>query len=225
MIVLVTGARGSIGQHVVTVAKRRGAEVLGLGHGAWCGGLNLPEIDRWVNGDITLDNLDVLVGQYAAPDVIVHLAGGSHVSSSIERPAEDFRRTVFGAQNLLEWIRTRSLDSKLVVASSAAVYGNAALSPISEEATFAPTSPYGTHKAMVELLVRTYACQYGLNASIVRLFSVYGPGLRKQLVYELFLRLRSGEREIVLGGTGGGSSRFPVHCGCCGIASRRCPSR
>ena len=55
---------------------------------------------------------------------------------------------------------------------------------------------------MVEMLARAYARQYGLKAVIVRLFSVYGPALRKQLVFELFKLMRTGERVITLGGTG-----------------------
>jgi UDP-glucose 4-epimerase len=155
-----------------------------------------------VTGDVTFDNLNALAADLGMPDVIVHLAGGSHVGASIERPAEDFRRTVASAQNLFEWVRTRSPATRLVVASSAAVYGNAGVSPIPEDTPYAPVSPYGTHKAMVEMLALAYGRQYGLNAAVVRLFSVYGPGLRKQLVYELFQRLMRGERGISLGGTG-----------------------
>ena len=208
MIVLITGARGAIGRHVAAEAKRRGARVIGLGHGAWSGDPDLPAIDRWVNGDVTSDNLDTLAELSVPPDLIVHLAGGSHVGASIDHPAEDFRRTVVGAQQLVEWMRTRSPAARLVVASSAAVYGNAAASPIPEGSPFAPTSPYGTHKAMVEMLAVAYARQYGINAAIVRLFSVYGPGLRKQVVFELFQRLLKGERLLQLGGTGRESRDF-----------------
>jgi UDP-glucose 4-epimerase len=202
VLFIVTGARGAIGRHVIAAARARGARVVGLGHGPWTGETDLPTIDAWVTGDVTFDNLDALAAGLGMPDVIVHLAGGSHVGASIERPAEDFRRTVASAQNLFEWVRTRSPATRLVVASSAAVYGNAGVSPIPEDTPYAPASPYGTHKAMVEMLALAYGRQYGLNAAVVRLFSVYGPGLRKQLVYELFQRLMRGERGISLGGTG-----------------------
>jgi UDP-glucose 4-epimerase len=202
MLIVVTGARGAIGRHVVAAAKARGWRVAGLGHGLWAGEADLSAIDDWLNGDVTFDNLDTLAAGNGLPDVIVHLAGGSHVGASIERPAEDFRRTVVSAQNLVEWLRTRSPATRLVVASSAAIYGNAGDAPIAEDAPYAPASPYGTHKAMVEMLALAYGRQYGLNAAVVRLFSVYGPGLRKQLVYELLQRLMRGERDITLGGSG-----------------------
>lgn len=202
MLVLVTGARGAIGRHVVALARAAGSRVVGLGHGAWSGSDDLPAIDAWINGGVDADNLVALARQEGTPDVIVHLAGGSLVGASIRHPGEDFRRTVESAQRLLEWQRTDAPAARTVIASSAAVYGDGHAAPISETAPYAPTSPYGTHKAMVELLARSYARQFGLPIAIVRLFSVYGPGLHKQLVWELAGRLSAAERPLVLGGTG-----------------------
>ncbi|MBK8085090.1 MAG: NAD-dependent epimerase/dehydratase family protein [Devosia sp.] len=202
MKVLVTGARGAIGRAVVSLGAARGATMLGLGHGAWTGDTDLPPLNDWINGDVSIDNLDRIRALAGLPDVVIHLAGGSHVGASIERPSEDFRRTVSGGQALLEWLRNNAPETRLVIASSAAVYGDTLGSPIAETSAYAPASPYGTHKAMVELLSNAYSIQYGLKVAVIRLFSVYGPGLRKQLVYDLFQRLRRGERDIILGGTG-----------------------
>lgn len=204
--ILITGARGAIGQHVVALARSRGHKVIGIGHGAWgcaeAGEPELPRIDAWVNGGITADNLDAIAAIAGLPDIVVHLAGGSLVGASIHYPGEDFRRTVESAHHMMEWMRIRAPDAKLVIASSAAVYGNAHAGPIDETAPFQPASPYGTHKAIIELLARCYACQFGLAIAVVRLFSVYGPGLRKQLIWELANRLLRGERQLTLGGTG-----------------------
>lgn len=200
-LLLVTGARGAIGRHVVALARSKGHRVVGLGHGSWSGD-DLPPIDAWINGTVSIDNLSALARTEGVPDAVVHLAGGALVGSSIVHPGEDFRRSVEGAQHLLEWLRTDAPGARLVVASSAAVYGNGHSEPIVETAPYAPTSPYGTHKAMVEMLSCSYARQYGLSVAIVRLFSVYGRGLRKQLVWEIGKRLHEGERLIKLGGTG-----------------------
>ena len=107
-----------------------------------------------------------------------------------------------GTQHLLERLRTSAPAARLVIASSAAVYGDSHSGPIGEDAWFAPASPYGTHKAMIELLAHCYARDFGLSVAVVRLFSVYGPGLRKQLVWELVNRLLRGEKTLTLGGTG-----------------------
>ena len=63
-------------------------------------------------------------------------------------------------------------------------------------------SPYGQHKLMMEQLCRSYAITFGLRSTVARLFSVYGPNLRKQLLWDLCSRLHSGEQTLVLGGTG-----------------------
>jgi UDP-glucose 4-epimerase len=67
----------------------------------------------------------------------------------------------------------------------------------------APMSPYGQHKLMMEQLCRSYAASFGLRSTMVRLFSVYGPNLRKQLPWDICSRFQRGERTLVLGGTGG----------------------
>lgn len=201
-LIFVTGARGAIGRRVVAFAQGRGHRVCGLGHGAWLDDGGLPSIEGWINGDVNSDNLTALATQFGSPDSVVHLAGGSLVGPSISHPGEDFRRTVEGSQRLLLWLRTDAPLARLVIASSAAVYGDGHHYPISENAPLNPTSPYGTHKAVVEMLCRSYARDFSLNVAILRLFSVYGPGLQKQLIWDLASRIHRGEAGIVLGGLG-----------------------
>jgi UDP-glucose 4-epimerase len=95
-----------------------------------------------------------------------------------------------------------SPQSRLIAASSAAVYGSGHSGPISEDAALTPMSPYGQHKLMMEQLCRSYAMSYGIGSTVVRLFSVYGSGLRKQLLWDVCSRLQENNRELVLGGTG-----------------------
>ena len=66
----------------------------------------------------------------------------------------------------------------------------------------APMSPYGQHKLMMEQLCRSYAMIFGLRSTVARLFSVYGPHLRKQLLWDICSRLERNGRTLVLGGTG-----------------------
>lgn len=199
-LALVTGASGAIGHHVVRNLAARGWRVLGLGHGAEQERLPLV---GWINGEIDAANLSSLARRHGMPQAVIHLAGGSSVGPSLTAPLEDFSRTVAASVRLFEWVRQEAPSARVVLASSAAVYGNARELPISEAAPRAPLSPYGYHKAMMEQSAECWGRNFGLNAAIVRLFSVYGPDLHKQLVWELCLRLSRGERHIVLGGTGG----------------------
>ncbi|KRQ98348.1 NAD-dependent epimerase/dehydratase family protein [Bradyrhizobium valentinum] len=200
----VTGGNGFIGRNLVRLLADRGRSVHGLGHGA------IDEAERrqlklaeWINGEIDASNLSALAERGGLPSTILHLAGGSSVGLSIQQPYEDFSRTVNSTARLLEWVRRSAPNCRLIVASSAAIYGASYSGSIPEEAEPRPVSPYGHHKLMMEQLCRSYAVGFGLHTTVVRLFSVYGAFLRKQLLWDMCLRLQRGERELVLGGTGG----------------------
>ncbi|MEM6690678.1 MAG: SDR family oxidoreductase, partial [Planctomycetota bacterium] len=123
-----------------------------------------------------------------------------------ENPAEDFSRTVAAAGHLFEWIRLTCPDVPVVVVSSAAVYGAGHDGRIEEESELRPYSPYGSHKAMLESLAKSYCKNFCLKIAICRLFSVYGEGLEKQLIYDLCCKAENAEqnedRTLELGGTG-----------------------
>jgi UDP-glucose 4-epimerase len=203
MTIWVTGANGFIGRHLVRVLADQDHRVYGVGHGA----IEEAEQQRlgfreWLNGEIDAANLNALAGRSGLPSMIFHLAGGSSVGLSIAQPFEDFSRTVSSTARLLEWLRGAAPDCRLIVASSAAVYGAHYAGPISEDAATVPMSPYGQHKLMMEQLCRSYAVTFGVHSTVARLFSVYGSHLRKQLLWDLCSRLHRGERTLVLGGTG-----------------------
>ncbi|WP_183559883.1 NAD-dependent epimerase/dehydratase family protein [Mucilaginibacter sp. SP1R1] len=90
--------------------------------------------------------------------------------------------------------------------SSAAVYGNPQTLPITENTPVLPISPYGIHKSTAETLLENYSRALGLCVTVFRIFSVYGVGLRKQLVYDVSQRARQaaalGQESIMLFGTG-----------------------
>lgn len=199
-VALVTGAAGAIGRHCVGQLRERGWTVGGVGHGdpQWKDG----EIDHWLAGPVTAENLDRVGERIGTPELIVHLASGSSVGASLTAPLDDFDRIVMTGVRMMDWVWKNAPQARLSLASSAAVYGNAYLGPIDEAASPAPLSPYGHHKLMMEQNARFWGRSFGIRSAIVRLFSVYGPGLRKQLVYDLCSKLADAPEEIVLGGTG-----------------------
>jgi UDP-glucose 4-epimerase len=153
-------------------------------------------------GDVSTENLDLLGEKVGQPSLIVNLAGGSSVGPSLEAPLGDFERTVGVGVRVLNWTWKNAPAAHLSFASSAAVYGAGHEGPISETASLNPLSPYGHHKLMMEASVRFWGQAFGIRSAIVRLFSVYGPGLQKQLIYDLSTRLAASPREIILSGTG-----------------------
>jgi UDP-glucose 4-epimerase len=202
VLVFVTGARGAIGQHVVRHCNALGHQVAGVGHGSWHENVGMPKLSAWINGSVATENLTELAKASGQPDSIVHLAGGSSVGASIAHPLEDFRRTAGGVQSLLDWTRLNAPAARVVIASSAAVYGAGHNRPIGEHAAIAPVSPYGVHKGIAEMSARMYSEQFGLNVSIVRLFSVYGPGLQKQFLWDIVSKLAQRQTKVELSGTG-----------------------
>jgi UDP-glucose 4-epimerase len=157
-------------------------------------------VSRW--GALDLAALTELRDALGAPDAIIHCAGGASVARSLEDPAGDFERTVMSTLRVLDFMRTHAPGARLVFLSSAAVYGATNVEPLSEDLLKRPMSPYGEHKAMAEDHVHNSAAQFGLSATTLRLFSVYGPGLRKQLLWELSRRALAGEDPLTLFGTG-----------------------
>ena len=185
--ILVTGAFGFIGRHVAKAASQNGYYVVGLGHGSW----GREEwrhwgLSDWRNAEVDVESLITYAG---LPDTIIHCAGSGSVAFSVTNPVQDFRRTVDGTLSVLEFIRINSPGTRLVLPSSAGVYGVVEQLPISTGARLNPASPYGVNKKIAEELCKSYSQHFGLRASIVRLFSVYGRGLRKQLLWDACVKL------------------------------------
>jgi len=110
-------------------------------------------------------------------------------------------------QKLLEAIRDHSPSTKLVNFSSAAIYGNPDRLPISENMEAKPISPYGRHKLEAENLCLKFKEKHGVNSINLRVFSVYGPGLKKQLFWDLYNKTLNGD-PIKLFGTGNESRDY-----------------
>src|SRR5690606_30498045 len=151
-------------------------------HGAWGQGeFSRFGLTFWHSADATLDALVTYANE---PDVIIHCAGSGSVSFSMSHPYEDYMRTVSSTAAVLEYVRLYSPETSVIYPSSAAVYGQVEYLPIKEHDPMCPVSPYGVHKRMAEELCHSYATNFQISVAIVRLFSIYGEGLKKQLLWD-----------------------------------------
>lgn len=137
------------------------------------------------------------------PDVIIHCAGASSVFNSLEDPYNDFEKNVLTTRNLLEGVRLCSPKIQFIYMSSAAVYGNPEKMPISEEDAFNPISPYGYSKVCAETLIKQYTDIYKIKCAVLRVFSIYGNEMKKQVVYDIFSKFFNPDLTVIeLFGTG-----------------------
>ncbi len=197
--VLITGAYGFIGRHVARQFSQAGWMVIGIGHGSWARDeWRQWGISEWHSEDVTMDTLLTYAG---APDAIIHCAGSGSVGFSVTNPYQDFQRTVDSTVAVLEFARLHASKARVVYPSSAGVYGVAARMPIAEDDPLVPVSPYGVHKKIAEEMCTSYAKNFGLSVAIVRLFSVYGIGLRKQLLWDACVKISNGENTFFGNGT------------------------
>ncbi|GAA2037116.1 NAD(P)-dependent oxidoreductase [Pseudokineococcus marinus] len=197
--VLVTGASGFVGRHVVRELRAAGAVV--------------SAVDRTEHPDVptTLGDLrDAGVRERSVVpglDAVVHLAAITSVLGSVEQPAETTDLNVVATAGLLELCRERGVGA-FVLASTNAVVGDVGAGAdgrgtITEALPLRPLTPYGATKAAGEMLLSGYAGAFGLRAPVVRLTNVYGPGMRaKDSFVPRLMRAAAEGRGVVVYGDG-----------------------
>ncbi len=176
--VLVTGAAGFIGSHVVELLQAQGASVRAfvrytsrhdLGR---LGELpSLAEVDVY-RGDLT--NPEAVIGAMDGCDVVLHLGALIPIPYSYLHPREYLHANVEATVNVLEAARRTDLR-RLVHVSTSEVYGSAQRLPIDEEHPLRPQSPYAASKVAADQFALSYARSFGLPVTIARPFNTFGP--------------------------------------------------
>lgn len=142
-------------------------------------------------------------------DVIVNCAGASNISNSFIDTSNDFKKNISLVQEILERIKN-SGNKKLrfINLSSAAVYGNPNKLPICESDNQYPISPYGYHKKMAEECCKYYNQFFGIGTLSLRIFSAYGVGQYKMLLWDLHNKIKNSHGNIILFGKGSETRDF-----------------
>lgn len=197
--VLVTGAAGFIGSHLVERLLAQGYRVMGLDNFddfyspaiKWNNIRTLAQKDGFqlVEGDIR--DAPFLNSIFSENDIniVAHLAARAGVRPSLEAPLLYQDVNIRGTINLLEASRAFGVQ-QFLFASSSSVYGLNGKAPFSEESNANyPISPYAASKAAAELFCRTYSHLYSLPTVVLRLFTVYGPRQRPEMAIHRFARM------------------------------------
>ena len=203
--ILITGSKGFIGSHLSKFFFNQNYQVFGVGREP-IDEKNLSFFKYFHIGDILDDEVKSFL-KSTQPDYIFHCAGSSSIQKSIKDPTNDFNNNTILTFNFLDYIRQFTPNSKFFFFSSAAVYGNPYSLPINEKQNINPISPYGFHKYMSENICEEFSKIYSLKVVVLRIFSVYGPDLRRQIFYDLMNKF-SNDGKIKLKGNGKESRDF-----------------
>jgi nucleoside-diphosphate-sugar epimerase len=215
MRVVVTGAAGFIGSHLCERLLGDGHEVIGIDsfsdyYERGRKEQNLETLRR--DGRFTLEELDLVAADLSKPlrgaKVVFHLAGQPGVRPSwgghFDRYVQD---NIVATQRLLEALREVAVE-RLVFASSSSVYGDAEMFPTKETALPRPVSPYGMTKLAAEHLTFVYLRNFGIPATSLRYFTVYGPRQRPDMAFVRFMDALVASHEIEIYGDGEQTREF-----------------
>jgi dTDP-glucose 4,6-dehydratase/UDP-glucose 4-epimerase len=200
--VFILGSEGFIGSNLVKHFSDAGYDVAGcdLFETSFYGGYQYYKVTRlspeWEE-----------IFSPAGFDFCINAAGSGSVPYSMTHPVSDFEANTLDTIRILDVIRRLDPGCRYIHLSSAAVYGNPKKLPVNENDALSPLSPYGFHKLMAEQVCKEYYEVYNIGTAIVRPFSVYGEGLRKQLLWDVCSKLKK-EKAIRLFGTGNESRDF-----------------
>jgi GDP-4-dehydro-6-deoxy-D-mannose reductase len=186
---LLIGARGFVGSHLLATAREAGFRVVPVTRD---GAEGIPPCDL-------LDPAGVAACIEAAqPDLVVNAAGAASVGGSWQHPAETFAANANGVLNLLEAVSGQAPEAHVLCLSSADVYGvrDESELPLGEELQLRPVTPYGASKEAMEAICGQYALARGLRVGVARVFNLIGPGQSPQFAIPGFARrIATAERE------------------------------
>ncbi len=203
--VLLTGAAGFIGRAMARALRSEGKHVIGIDMAP---PENAPtaSLTRYVQMRLPDRDLEDVLTEHR-PQSAIHCAGRASVGLSFDDPSADFHCGTVVTFELLDALRRRAPGCQFIFLSSAAVYGEPNTLPVSELEPTKPISPYGFHKRQCELLCEEFASIYAMPTTALRIFSAYGPGLRRQVIWDLCYRILT-EGKLLLKGTGEESRDF-----------------
>lgn len=175
--VLVTGGAGFIGSNLVAALVGAGVDVTvldSLSSGYRTNLADLPSV-RFIHGDVR--DAAAVTEAIRGCEVVFHLAASVGNKRSIDQPIEDAEVNVIGTLRILEAARAAGVP-RMVVSSSAGIFGELKTLPIREDHPIEPDSPYGCTKLCEEKLALSYARLYGIQVVCLRYFNVFGRNQR-----------------------------------------------
>jgi len=204
---LVTGGAGFIGSHIARTLLQQGGQVRILDNFSSGKRENLKDLEvEILEGD--LRDVSKVAQAIKGVEIIFHEAAFVSVPESMEKPQECFDVNITGTSILFDAARKAGVR-RVVIASSAAVYGDSDAMPLVEETPLRQLSPYAVSKRVAEMYAELFTHQFGLEVAALRYFNVYGPRQRPDSMYAaavpIFIRRMLDNKPITIFGDGGQS--------------------
>ncbi len=171
--VIVTGGAGFIGSHIAQRLLFEGYKVTILDNLSTGKEENIPKDADFVKIDLTQNTVSKFLNKIAC-DAVFHLAGQSSGEMSFRDPFYDLQSHIMSTFWLLEWCKNKGVK-RFIFSSSMSIYGNPEYLPVDENHPHHPKTFYAAAKISAEAYIKLYQT-LGINTTIFRLFSVYGPG-------------------------------------------------
>ena len=188
MRVLITGATGFAGRHLVSLCASGGCTVTGGGRRPASQADPPAELDDYEASDLLDAGQAEAVVRAAAPELVFHLAAQASVARSWEDPASVIHGNLLSTLRLLEAVRRHAPEARVRVACSGEEYGRPEFLPVTEEHPIRPQNPYALSKASVDMAAGLYSDAYGLLVVRTRAFNHAGPGQAPDYVVAHFAR-------------------------------------
>ena len=188
--VLITGASGFVGRHLVTLLSRKGYRVFGTFSSNIPRGASALRNCRSFRLDLRNSNDIAAVLKNAAPDYVFHLAAQSIPRLSWENPGLFLDINTAGSVRLFQAVLKAKMNPRILLVSTNLVYGNTfrIKKQVSETDLLMPLNPYAMSKALAETAALNFAAQYGLDIVIARPFNHLGVGQNPALVFSDWCR-------------------------------------
>ncbi|UFH30874.1 NAD-dependent epimerase/dehydratase family protein [Chryseobacterium sp. C-71] len=194
MKILIIGSKGFIGSHAYHYFSRKHPETFGADVSVDYADNNYFNIDS-TNSDYN----DIFENHQF--DVCINCSGAASVPDSLVHRLRDFTLNAQNVFKILDAIKKNNPLCKFINLSSAAVYGNPTNLPIKECDAISPVSPYGFHKKIAEEILEEFHQLFQISCCSLRIFSAYGVGLQKQLLWDISQKVKF-QKDIELYGTG-----------------------
>lgn len=195
MNILITGVQGFIGRKVSYFLVKKKMNVYGIGRGK----LSVNEIKKLglkknISGQINTSNLKKF--NKINFDYVIHCAG----KVIGLKPNDDFKRNVLTTQLVCDFASNQEIKPNFIFLSTVAVYGNSKSQKLVEKNNIKPISNYALNKIISEKILEFYNQKNNAGVCVLRVGSVFGPGLKRQFIYDACKKIRKKENQFF--GTG-----------------------